>query len=447
MKRAVFIWLSICLICTGFQVKAQPAETVHLTLDRTVRMALENNETYLSALLETGKARSRVKEAVSEALPRVNMNSLFTRNWSLPVFNFGGQTFKAGTDNVMDINISLEQPIYSGGKLRHGLKAAKFFEDSANAARERIRRNVALNVHQSFYAVLLAEALLEVNKASFDRATAQLEQVRKYHETGTVAEYDVLRAQVEVANARPPMIQARNQIVVSQATLKSLIGLPQTASVEITGDFDMDESAALASLPEVIQTAITRRADLHAAEFQTNFTDKSVSVARSEGRPEVSLSAGYRLQAQLNDPQVSSFRVGDFNRSWDTSLSIRIPIFDGRQTSARVDQAEADYEMAVHNENQLKRQIEVEVTQAYLNVQSAKERLAAERETVDLAERGLAIARVQYEGGMSTQLELIDAQLTLTQSQTNYVTAKHDYAVALITLQSAQGVLTIPTSE
>ena len=175
--------------------------------------------------------------------------------------------------------------------------------------------------------------------------------------------------------------------------------------------------------------------------------DKTISVARSEGRPEVSLSAAYRMQAQLNDPQVSSFRFGSFIRSWDTSLSIRVPLFDGRQNAARVDQAEADHGLAMYSESQLKKQVEVEVTRAYLNVQEARERLAAEAETVELAERGLTIAQVQYEGGVTTQLELIDARLTVNRAQTNYVTAQHDHAVAVITLQSAQGILKIPVVE
>jgi outer membrane protein len=447
MKKAASIGLAIIfMVSTLSQVSAQNSNTVLLTLERTVRMALENNETYISAQLESGKATSRVKEAISEALPRLNLNSLVTRNWSLPVFNFGGQSFKAGTDNVMNIALNFEQPIYSGGKLWDGLKAARYFEDLSDATREQIHQNVALNVHQAYYAVLLAEKLLVVSQASHDRAAAQLEQIKKFHAAGTNSEYDVLRARVEVSNAKTPVIQAKNTVVVAKANLKSLIGIPQITGIQITGDFDVTTLALPIDLPQAIQTGVSRRADLRAAEFQTNFTDKTIKIARSEGRPEVSLSAAYRMQAQLNDAQVSSIKFNDFIRSWDTSLSIRVPIFDGRQTSARVDQAEADYELAVYGENQLRKQVEVEVIQSYLNAQEARERMAAEAETVDLAERGLAIAQVQYEGGMITQLELIDAQLTVTQVQTNHVTAKHDYAVAVITLQTAQGALKIPVS-
>ena len=448
MKQGVLIGLAVIyMVSITSQVSAQNSDTVQLTLERTVRMALENNETYLIAQLDTGKAKSQIKEAISGALPRLNLNTLVTRNWSLPEFNFGGQTFKAGTDNVLNFGMDFEQPIYSGGKLRAGLKAARFVEDLAHATSDRIRQNVILNVHQAYYAVLLADELLGVSQASHDRAVAQLVQVKKFHAAGTVSDYDVLRARVEAATAKPPVIQARNQVIVTQANLKSLIGISQTTPVQVTGGFEVDAAPLTTNLPEAIQTAITRRADLRAAEYQIDFTDRIISVTRSEGRPEVSLTAGYRMQAQLNDAKVSSLVFKDFVRSWDTSLNIKVPIFDGRQTSARVGQAEADYELAVYSQSQLRKQVEVEVTQAYVNVQGARERMAAEAETVELAERGLAIAQVQYEGGMTTQLELIDAQLTVTQVQTNYVTAQHDYAVAVITLQSAQGVLNIAGSE
>jgi outer membrane protein len=127
----------------------------------------------------------------------------------------------------------------------------------------------------------------------------------------------------------------------------------------------------------------------------------------------------------------------------NTQLNISIPIFDGRQTSSRVSQAEADYELAQFSESRLNRQVEVDVTEAFLNVQEATDRISAAQEAVALAQRGLEIARVQYGAGMSTQLEVLDAELALTQAQTNHVTAKHDYAVTAAILESVQGILEV----
>lgn len=443
LRSVPMILLVAALSRFGAEALANEPAPVRLTLERAAQLALENNEIYLSAQIATGRARAQKREAISEALPSLNLNTIYTRNWSLQEINFGGQSFKLGTDNVMNFSFNFTQPIYKGGKIGSALKIAKYFTEQSNANEEQTRQNVLLAVHQAYYGVLLTEAILRVNQASYDRAVAQLEQVNKFHGAGTVSSYDVLRAKVRVANAKPPVIQARNRIAVAQARLKNLIGLPQTTPLIITGDLAIGTTPS-ATLTEAIQTAATQRPDILSAQLQTSMTDKAISISRSESRPDISLSAGYQMQAQENDRRFRSLGWGDFSRSLNTQIIFRIPIFDGRQTAARVDQAEANYELALYSESRLKKQIEVDVAEAFLNVQEARERIAAEQEAVDLAERGLAIAQVQYENGMSTQLEVIDAQLVVTQAQTNHVTAQHDYAVAVVTLQSAQGVLKTP---
>ncbi|MBT5875157.1 MAG: TolC family protein [Candidatus Latescibacteria bacterium] len=421
---------------------AQQTAPLQLSLQQAVSMALENNETFLSAQMETGKSRSRYREALSEALPSLSLNTVYTRNWSLQELNFGGQRFRLGTDNAMNMRLDFSQPIYSGGKLRAGLKLASYFREQTDANEEAVRQNVALSVHQSYYAVVLADAILKVNEASYERAVVQFGQVSKFNAAGTVSPYDVLRAEVQVANSKPPVIQAKNRLAVAKARLKSLIGVRQTTGVTIRSDLNAEYNIP-SSLEEALQTATQKRPDVMAARLQTDMMDRSIIVARSEGRPDVSVSAGYQMQAQVNDGQVNGLGFGDFTRSLNTQLNISIPIFDGRQTSSRVSQAEADYELAQFSESRLNRQVEVDVTEAFLNVQEATDRISAAQEAVALAQRGLEIARVQYGAGMSTQLEVLDAELALTQAQTNHVTAKHDYAVTAAILESVQGILEV----
>jgi len=439
MRRFLFTVVILVPVLYSASLTAQQAP-VQLTLEQAVSMAMQNNEIYLSAKLDVGKADSRKREAISEALPSLNLSSVFTRNWSLPELNFGGQMFRLGTDNSMNINLNFSQALYSGGKMRAGLKLASYFQEQTDANLEVIRQNVTLAVHQAYYGVLLAQAILGVNEASYGRSVAQFDQVNKFHGAGTVSPYDVLRAKVQVANSKPPVIQAKNRLAVSEARLKSLIGMDQTSPVFVAGDLSIQNTGP-PSLESALLMAVQQRPDMRAARLQTDMADRNIAVVRSDGRLNVSLSAGYQMQAQVNDGQVSGMGFNDFNRSLNTQLNVRFPIFDGRQNSSRVHQADADYELARFNESRLKRQIEVDATEAYLNVQEARERMAAELVAVDLAERGLTIAQVQYESGMSTQLEVIDAQFALTQAQTNHVTAKHDYAVAVVTLSSVQGIL------
>ena len=169
--------------------------------------------------------------------------------------------------------------------------------------------------------------------------------------------------------------------------------------------------------------------------------EASIRLARGKRGADISLSAGYIMQAQINDPKFKSLAVRDFSRSWNTLLNVSFPIFDGRRNMGQVLQAEAEFEKSRYNEKQLEKQIEVDVTMAMLNIFEASERVDASAEAIKLANRGVGMVQLQYESGLSTQLELIDAQLTLKQAETDRVTAQYDYVKAAAMLKNLLGQL------
>lgn len=431
----------------AFPLSAQQGDEIVLTPDRAIELALRNNETLLSTRLDEDHARARVREAYSEALPKLDFRSSFTRNWALPEFNFGGQTFKVGTDNVINFGLDLSQTIWRGGQIGAGLEMARYFRQISETNTDRMRENIVLQVYNGYYDVLLAEAALEVSTAAYDRAVAQYEGVQQFYEAGTVSDYDVLRARVEVTNAHPPVTQARNGLAIAKADLKRLIGLPRQARIRCTGSLDVDVSGLPVDIGSAVDQALTNRSDLKAARLQTVMNDAAIRLARGENRPDVSLSAGYLMQAQVNDPGFKSLAFDDFSRSWNTLINVSFPVFDGRQNSGRIMQAQADYDRSRYIERQLRKQIEVDATEAVLNLVEASERVKAGEEAIELASRGLSIARVQYEGGVSTQLELIDAQFILTQAETDHVTAKYDFATAAAQLQNVLGMTDVRSDD
>ena len=437
----------VCATCVAYPLSAQQGDEIVLTLDRAVELALKNNESLLSTRLEEDRARARVREAYSEALPKLDFSSSFTRNWALPEFNFGGQTFKVGTDNVINFGLDLSQTIYRGGQVGVGLRMARYYERISEFNTDQMRENTVHQVRNGFYDVLLAEAIVEVAAAAYDRAVAQHESIQRFFEAGTVSDYDVLRSKVEVTNAQPPVTQARNQLAVAKADLKRMIGLPRQVRIRCSGSLDVDVSGLPGDIESAVDMALSNRPDLEAARLQTAMNDASIRFARSENLPDVSLSAGYLMQAQVNDPGFKSLAFNDFSRSWNTLINVSFPVFDGRQNSGRVMQAQADYELSRYIERQLTKQIEVDVTEALLGMVEASERVRAGAEAVELAGRGLAIARVQFEGGVSTQLELIDAQLVLKQAETDHVTAEYDFATAVAKLRNVLGMSDVPPDD
>ncbi len=449
MKRVMTSVLAIIIACmTGvaFSSSAQQRDEVVLTLDRAVEFALKSNESLMNTKLDEELARISTKELYADLLPKLDFRSDFTRNWALPEFTFGGQTFKAGTDNVINFGLDLTQNIYSGGVFS-SLKIVRYNQQISETNTEWMREDIALRVYEKYYDVLLAETVLDLSTAAYDRAVVQYETAQLYHEAGTVSEYDVLRAKVEVANAHAPVTQAKNGLTVAQANLKQLIGLPQAALIRCTGSLDVDISNLTAEVETATGQALANRTDLKAAQLLIEMNDLAVRVARRRNHPDISLSAGYLMQAQVGDPNFSSLAFSDFSRSWNTRLNVSFPVFDGRLNSALVNRAQAAFERSRYTESEIRKQIEVDVTETVLDLTEASERVAAGAETVELASRGLSIAQVQYESGISNQLELIDAQYTLKRAETDHARAKYDFATAAARLQHVLGLMDIPADD
>ena len=442
ISRALRVLLSLTLIVLiTHQLFAQEKKEIFLTLNRAVMLGLKNNEAVLRSKIDVNRAKGQVKEALSEALPKINFKSSFTRNWALPVFTFGGQQFKAGTDNVINFGVDLSQTIYRGGQVGAGLKMARYYQQISETNSEQMQVDIVLIIHNSYYDVLLTEAIVEVSEAAYKRAITQYEGVKRYFEAGTVSDYDVLRAKVEVTNARVAVNQAKNRVSMSKANLKQIIGLPQSILLMCITALEVDSSSIPKNISTAVRNAMSSRSDLKAAKLETAMNEASIRLARGKRGADISLSAGYIMQAQINDPKFKSLAVRDFSRSWNTLLNVSFPIFDGRRNMGQVLQAEAEFEKSRYNEKQLEKQIEVDVTMAMLNIFEASERVDASAEAIKLANRGVGMVQLQYESGLSTQLELIDAQLTLKQAETDRVTAQYDYVKAAAMLKNLLGQL------
>ncbi len=442
ISRALRVLLSLTLIVLiTHQLFAQEKKEIFLTLNRAVMLGLKNNEAVLRSKIDVNRAKGQVKEALSEALPKINFKSSFTRNWALPVFTFGGQQFKAGTDNVINFGVDLSQTIYRGGQVGAGLKMARYYQQISETNSEQMQVDIVLIIHNSYYDVLLTEAIVEVSEAAYKRAITQYEGVKRYFEAGTVSDYDVLRAKVEVTNARVAVNQAKNRVSMSKANLKQIIGLPQSILLRCITALEVDSSSIPKNISTAVRNAMSSRSDLKAAKLETAMNEASIRLARGKRGADISLSAGYIMQAQINDPKFKSLAVRDFSRSWNTLLNVSFPIFDGRRNMGQVLQAEAEFEKSRYNEKQLEKQIEVDVTMAMLNIFEASERVDASAEAIKLANRGVGMVQLQYESGLSTQLELIDAQLTLKQAETDRVTAQYDYVKAAAMLKNLLGQL------
>ncbi|MDB6154553.1 MAG: tolC [Chthoniobacteraceae bacterium] len=432
--------------------KALPAVKT-LTLDEAVQIALRQNPDIRRAKQEIERTRGVVIEVRAQALPLVAATSSYTQQ-DRNLLESGGQSSSissvtgesSGTaqssnaasssggssagshDKSWRVAIEAKQVLYAGGQVRAALNIAKLTQESSfYTLRDTVDR-VITQVRQQFYAVLLNRSLIVVQEESIKLLESQLADQRSRFDAGTVPRFNVLRAEVELANVVPELIRARNNLLIAQLQLAKTLALepagsPDVAPVNARGEL-LGNGAPL-PLGQALAHAKAQRASLKVQRQNLLLEAEQIKVALAGYKPRVTANAGYELQnsrlSQDLDDTVNGWFFG-FQGTWN--------IFDGLETHGKVIQARARLESARVNYLDSVQQVELEVQQAFAKVNEARQLIASQGKTIEQAQEALRLARERLDAGAGTQLEVLDARTALTRSQVTELQARYDYNFA-----------------
>lgn len=446
IDRAMLRGAGVLILLLLAPPRAEPQEVrgpaaappLRLSLEGAVERAVELNEQVLVARAERARAQGIVKTTRADALPEIDADFGYTRNVQTPVIFFntdeGVQQISIGDANEYSFRLGLQQRLidFSLGPAR---AAARLAEDASLAGVEATRDQVALETRIAYYDVLLDRSLLEVEEKALQAAQERLGQVREFYEVGTGSEFDLLTAQVEVDNIRPRLIAARNRLEIDRNELKRVIGLPLERPLALTDSFPAPDATPL-DLEEAVGRALANRADLRAQRLSVDLRREDLASQRSAALPALFLNAALVRRASSADVLPPS---RDFTQSTTVGVSLQWPIFDGAARSGQIQQAEAAVTRERYRLQQLGANVRLDVQQALLARDAALEEIDASSSNVRRAERALEIAQTRFRNGLSTQIELEDVELALTEARTNYARALYRHAVARAQLQAAMG--------
>jgi len=422
-------------------------EEISVNLNSAIDLALQNNESYLIAKKEVDRANSQVMEAASGALPQVTGSLTYLRTWkpSVGVFQPEGEPptkFRFGTDNTYTADLTLRQPLYSGGRTFAALKIARLYKGLSREMVRAAAQDLKVQVYNGFFGAVLAGEVNRVSTRSLDLARENLEVVQKMFSQGMASEYDLLRARVEVANLQPAVTKSKTDHEVAVSALKNLLGIK--AEDELSLDIDFDSTQFIIPPLEISgfeNELIEDRPELKMSRYTSSGRKKAISLYTAGYKPSLSFRTTLQYQAQFNDGNV-------FNQTWDRSLNsyleLSVPIFDSWKTPSAVKQARIDYSQSVLQEEAIRKAMILDLEQSYGKYIEARENLSAQGNAVELAQRGLSIAGVRFENGVGTQLEVSDARLQLQIAEINKATAFYDLAVSYAKLMRALGRDTEP---
>lgn len=414
----------LCLMLTGAFLLLQPtgafAAALELSLDDSIAQALQNNSTIKMAASDREKAKWGIKEAESGQLPSVALSSSAARSKN--------SSSVESSDNFNN-SVKLNWQLYSGGRVEGVIKQAKLNDDIADLGIVKTRQQVILDTTTAYFTVLQNRNMVKVSQDTVDSLTQHLTNVQAQFDAGVVAKGDVLRSEVELSNAQQNLTKAQNSYELAIANLNNIIGVPLDTETSLKND--LTYVAYDVSLDDSVQLALKNRPEVSQSEANMAIAKTGVKIADSGRLPTVNLSVA--------DSKSGAEFPGNMN-NWSASVMANWNIFDAGVTSAKIKQAEATVDKTAEQDKEMKSNIELEVRQSYLSMKEAEKRINTTQVAVDKAAEDLKISQAKYYAGVGTNLDVIDAQLSLTQAKTNYTQSLYDYATNKAKLEKATAV-------
>ena len=449
--------------------KAQNDNTLAIDITQAIEIALSDNPTIKIADKEIEKKKYAKKGAYAPLFPQINISGDYNRTLKKQVMYmdgaFGaapgeGEVPEGGAPegSVPEIPEGGESPMTPGGGIEIGRKnnwsagvnfsmpliapmlwkslevSAVDVELSIEAARSS-KISMVNQVKKSFYAVLLAQDSYDVFKMSYDNASMNYKDVKKKYEQGLVAEYDMIRADVQVKNIEPSLFQAENALSLSLWRLKALLGMNLELNITCKGSLVDFENYLYSSFLST-DTSLVNNTDLRQLDLQKKMLGKTLMMQKFEYIPTLSLSGLYQFTSMNNDFKFSTYQWNPYSM---VGVKLNIPLFVGGARKQKIAQTRVSMEQIDLQRDDVNRNLQLVIKQYTDNMSTSVKQFNASQQAVKQAQRGHLIAQKRYENGMATLLELNDADLALTQARLTFNQSIYDYMVSKSELEKTLG--------
>ena len=456
MRNKFFI-LAIAIqifACGGIAFGAEPSGSSSpaqrsFTLDLAIQTALQQNPAILTARQEIRRTKGVFIQVLSQALPHITATDQFQR--TDPRLGRGGSISTGGvvggtstvslTDNTYFLRVQTTQLIFSGSVFP-SIRGADFQHDSAFFSFRNVIDQTITTVRQEFYQVILNKALIGVQEESVRLLESQLKDQQNRFEAGTVPRFNVLQAEVALANQQPSLIAARNNYRISQLTLIRTLGLDfdprrgEDPGLECKGE--LTYQPRVISLEDAIQIGKERRPFLKQQKANVQNQRQQLGVAYGGFFPTINADSAYEWDSS---PLTSD--ISKVNKGWFWGATGTWNIFDGMATIGLVKQQRALLSESEITYDDDVRQVEVEIQTAYDNLQRDRETIQSQEKTVEQAQEAFRLASARLGAGAGTQLDVLNAQVALTQAQSTLLQALYSYNADLAEFDRATATQTI----
>jgi outer membrane protein len=413
-----------------------------MSLDQLIQIALENQPRIRSAEAALEGAEARVGTARSGYFPRIDTTLGYRRETANIAGGVSASTGNITPRRVTNISVNrqdftarLSQNVFDSFRREWNVQAARENQNAAQFDLSTTRQDVILNVQQAYYNYLLARRLVEVNQEAVRRNIQNLERARGFFEVGTRPKIDVTRAQVDLANAELALVRARNGVAVSFAALNNAIGVPEHPLYRIPEALEIPPQVLkpeelITTLEESTRIALENRTELRALRARIRSAEANLTLAKRNFLPILSADANWNYRGQELP----------YAPNWVVGATVTVPVLNPPLFS-QVDESAADLASAQASEEITGQNIVLEVQQSFVDLVSARERIRSAEVLVTQARENLELAQGRYQVGVGPLIDVTDAQLALTQAESENIQAIVDYQLSEVRLRKAMGLL------
>lgn len=431
-KNVLALTAALSVLCS----QSVFAATLELDLEETIQRALLTNPSVKIAEYNRKAAKADYSAAKGARGISISLSHDSGRggyaDYAMRSVNGGTEILTKGIGNSHSNSITASLPIFTGGELQGQIGQAKANYRSMLSAEEQAYNEMKETATTGYFNMLNATNMKALRQESVDRLQAHLDNVIAQYNVGIVARADVLRSEVELANAQQNYITASNEYDVAEATLNNIIGTPLGTTLLLKDrlqyePYENDMAYCLAYSEQ-------HRPELKQAEYAIDSAEAALVVARSGHMPKVYANASNNWGGNGSD------WPGDDDENWSVGVTASMNVFDSGVTWSKIHAAQENLAKAKESQRQIKDNVELEVRTDYLNLREAEKRITTTQVAVASAEEDYHIAVVRYQAGVGTNIDVMDAQEALTQAKTNYYQALYNYNTSKAALNTSMGV-------
>jgi outer membrane protein len=439
--QAVFLLIILTGLGWGGAGAALAAEAGgSLGLDQAVDLALKEHPAVKQSRETATAARYNIGVARAAYLPQVNFVSnyyygnAFSTTARKPLTAATGGTVSsvstAATTHYFFYQFQATQLLYDFGKTPGLIQESRASFGQSEQDYAGSRQQVALDARTAYFGYLAAQRAAKVQEETVRQYQSLLKQAQGFYQVGLKAKIDVTKAEANLYDAEASLIKAKNAVDLARVTLMTALGLKTWPFTQVEDVLEVKGQPQ--SLEELKTQAQQRRPELLKNRHQQNYNEAAIKVAQAGYFPVFTSNMAYGWQS-LDQPFANQ------PSTWYVGAAMTFPLFEGLSTAYSVNQTKAQLRATVANSEVLRQNVAKEVEQTYLDVKSGWELIRASKKALEAARENLRLAWGRYQAGVSTIIEVTDAQVQFSQADLKFVQALYDYRVFEAKLDKAIG--------